>query len=349
MSSAIPPPLPSPGVGARRKGPKSLPKLPLSAFTPPNTGTSDQFPLAPSPSSIQPVKIIDAHVVAQNGDLSRWVQEAGQALGGRMGGVVLALTGAEPAEVEKTLEILSSTPPKTPVLAVLVPYSLEQGAPTDPPAYLTPEPSSGPKIILSAVYTKYSPQAVDALQWALEKGFTVDIDIETNLRAGEGAWEDLEEFLVKAIPQAPKGKIILSNILPPPDDLSLPIVKLLTHPTYQDYQSQTAALSLYANVSIKFLPPSWGSPTPASGEVRSADTLDKKEWKRRIKMYIGPAVEAFGYERIVFGSSPSPSSRGTSNAGDWFELARESFAELGTEQEDIDAVFFGNAQRVYSL
>ncbi len=64
---------------------------------------------------------------------------------------------------------------------------------------------------------------------------------------------------------------------------------------------------------------------------------------------VGPAVEAFGYERIVFGSSPSPSSRGTSNAGDWFELARESFAELGTEQEDIDAVFFGNAQRVYSL
>jgi predicted TIM-barrel fold metal-dependent hydrolase len=62
---------------------------------------------------------------------------------------------------------------------------------------------------------------------------------------------------------------------------------------------------------------------------------------------VGPALEAFGYERILFGSSPSPSSRAKSNAGDWYELARESFAELGTEQEDIDAVFFGNASRVY--
>ena len=63
---------------------------------------------------------------------------------------------------------------------------------------------------------------------------------------------------------------------------------------------------------------------------------------------VGPALEAFGYERILFGSSPSPSSRSPSNAGDWYELARECFAELGTEQEDIDAVFFGNANRVYS-
>ena len=62
---------------------------------------------------------------------------------------------------------------------------------------------------------------------------------------------------------------------------------------------------------------------------------------------VGPALEAFGYERILFGSSPSPSSSAASIAGDWYELARESFAELGTEQEDIDAVFFGNASRVY--
>ena len=66
-----------------------------------------------------------------------------------------------------------------------------------------------------------------------------------------------------------------ANILPPPDDLSLPIVKLLTHPAYYDYQSQTAALSLYANLNIKFLPPIW----PSDGQV------DKKEWQRRIKMY----------------------------------------------------------------
>ena len=96
----------------------------------------------------------------------------------------------------------------------------------------------------------------------------------------------------------------LANLLPPPDDFSLPIVKLLTHPTYQAYQSHTAALSLYANVFVKFLPPVWGTPTPptpaptqsitpsSAGAVTpggsatpSRDTKEKKEWKRRIKMY----------------------------------------------------------------
>ena len=290
----------------------------------------------------------------------------------------------------KNYRLRSSTSP-TPAVAILVPFSLDQGVPAEPPAYLSAPSTAGPLIVLSTVYARYTPSGVEALRWALEKGFTIDIDIETNLRAGEGAWEDLEEFLTKAIPTAFTGKIILcafssshhtrctgrisdlcslctANILPPPDDLSLPIVKLLTHPSYNDYQSQTAALSLYANVFIKFTPPVWGSPTPAAPEGEpTSDTFDKKEWKKRIKMYskldtllirgivtdhnrlvVGPALEAFGYERILFGSSPSPSSRAKSSAGDWYELARESFAELGTEQEDIDLVFFGNAKRVYS-
>jgi len=62
---------------------------------------------------------------------------------------------------------------------------------------------------------------------------------------------------------------------------------------------------------------------------------------------VGPAVEAFGFERIVYGSSPSPVSHAHSNAGDWYEIAREAFAELGVDQESVDAVFGGNAQRIY--
>jgi predicted TIM-barrel fold metal-dependent hydrolase len=62
---------------------------------------------------------------------------------------------------------------------------------------------------------------------------------------------------------------------------------------------------------------------------------------------VGPVVEAFGYERIIFGSSHSSASNASSNAGDWYEIARESFAELGVEQEAIDAVFSNNARKVY--
>lgn len=104
MSSVALPPMPkSPSVGARRKGPKTLPTLPLSAFTPPNTGTSDKFPLAPSPSTIQPEEVIDAHVLAPNGDLATWTSQAGQALSGRARGVVLSLHGSAPADVEKAV------------------------------------------------------------------------------------------------------------------------------------------------------------------------------------------------------------------------------------------------------
>ncbi len=49
----------------------------------------------------------------------------------------------------------------------------------------------------------------------------------------------------------------------------------------------------------------------------------------RLCFIVGPEVEAFGFERIVLGSAPSLASRAYSNAGDWYEIAREAFAELG--------------------
>ncbi len=100
----LPPTPKSPSVGARRKGPKQLPTLPLSVFTPPNTGTSDKFPLPPSPSALHPEEIVDAHVIAANGDLSTWKSQAGQNLGGRINGVVLSLHGAHAADVEKVVQ-----------------------------------------------------------------------------------------------------------------------------------------------------------------------------------------------------------------------------------------------------
>jgi hypothetical protein len=96
MSTAIPPPLALPGDGKSRKGSKSRPRLPLSVFTSsPNAGTSESFPL-PSPSTLHPTAVIDANVLASDGDVSltQWKKEAGQVLGGRVGGVVLSLPGA---------------------------------------------------------------------------------------------------------------------------------------------------------------------------------------------------------------------------------------------------------------
>jgi hypothetical protein len=54
---------------------------------------------------------------------------------------------------------------------------------------------------------------------------------------------------------------------------------------------------------------------------------------------VGPAVEAFGFGHIIFGSAPPPVSRAQSSASDWYEIAYEAFAELSVDQEGVDAVF----------
>ncbi|KZT65937.1 hypothetical protein DAEQUDRAFT_730852 [Daedalea quercina L-15889] len=335
----------SPSVGARRKGAKVLPKLPLSAFTPPNTGTSDSFPGPPSPSTLQPEEIVDVYAA---GDLSQWKQEAARGIGQKGKGVVLSLLGKGFAEVEKELESIKSAAEGPSVIAVLVPIvDLSSEGAFIPPSYLASKSASGPVLVPSVVFLKSEQKVKKALHWALLEGYTINIDVQCDIRATEGGWDALEDLLASledpTNPKKHNANIIVSNILPPPDDLSLPIVKLLTHPSYRNYQAHTAALSLYANVFVSYLPPAWGVPTPPQSAPK-----DRTEWKKRIKMYISPAVEAFGFQRIVFGSSPSAAIQASSNVSDWYELARESFAELGIEQDAIDAVFAGNAKRLFS-
>jgi hypothetical protein len=157
--------------------------------------------------------------------------------------------------------------------------------------------------------------------------------------------------------------------------MAMALVKLINHPSYRSYQGRIATISLYSNIFVKFRPPQWGAPTPPTPRVsetletpsQDAAEKDKKEWKRRIKMYcepspffihldtitnasaVGPAFEAFGEERIIFGSARVPGSHAASTASDWYELARESIAELGVEQQTIDAIFSKNAQRAYGV
>ncbi|KZS98235.1 hypothetical protein SISNIDRAFT_481000 [Sistotremastrum niveocremeum HHB9708] len=357
---------PSPGVGARRKGPRTLPRLPLSAFSPPNSGTSDRFPLPASPSTVHPESIVDAHVVSSEGNLDQWTAEAGKELGGRIGGVVLVIKNE--TNLEQAVASLSKS--NVPITSLVVPYPLQSGVPTNPSSLLKSSPIP---IALSTLFKGPSPSHQEGIKWALSQGHVVHLDVGLDLHsnAGDEPWEVLEEFVgnsVGAPGSGAKGAIVLSNILPPSHTYNIPIVKLLNHPTYLAYQAHLASLSLIPLTYIDFLPPDWDTPTPPTppphGSILSPamspmtpggtvddkfqDSKEKREWKRRIKMYLGPAVEAFGLERIIFGSSPSAFSKSKSRAGDWYELARESLAELGIEQEGIDAVFRNNAIKVYS-
>jgi len=84
--ATLPNPPMSPGVGARRKGPKSLPTLPLSAFSPPNTGISDSFPLPQSPSTVHPDRVVDASV---RGSILEWKEQIDGSLASRVSTVVV--------------------------------------------------------------------------------------------------------------------------------------------------------------------------------------------------------------------------------------------------------------------
>jgi hypothetical protein len=276
----------------------------------------------------------------KSSDLSQWKSEAGPIISEKTKGVVIAASKDKIKDIAEQLEPVVSG---IPILSLSVPFSLENGAPVGIPS------SSKVPIALSMIYTRKTPEAVEVLKWALEQGYVVDMDVQFD--NDESAYESLEDTLGKASENGKENSaIVLSNILPPADDLTLSLVKLINHPTYRAYQAHTASLSLIPNTYIKFIPPSWKATTPqtpAPGGVKQEDSSEKKAWKRRIKMYIGPALEAFGYQRIIFGSSPSVSSHGESSVNDWYELARESFAELGIEQEGIDAIFYENAKQVY--
>ncbi|KAJ7594430.1 hypothetical protein C8J56DRAFT_1161046 [Mycena floridula] len=320
---------PSPGVGLRRKGPKNLPTLPSSAFqSPPNSGVSERFPVPPSPSTVHPEHVYDANVVLGDLDLSQWKNNAGSILGALIGGVVLSVSDeSKLAQLESTELIVS----------VVLPFTLDGDRPT--------VPSDSPfPISRSTVFTSPSHSA-ENLKWALEQGRSVDIDIQAVM--SDEAFDGLEDLLCRAteIPKVPA--IVISNWLPPPHDLDLPIVKLMNHQSYRSFQARTAALSLFPELYIKFLPPAWNMPTPTISP-EGEESKEQKEWKRRIKMFLGPVMEAFGYQRIIFGSSPSNSST-TSNAGDWYLLAKECLAELGVEQDAIDAVFYKTAKKVYGV
>jgi len=183
------------------------------------------------------------------------------------------------------------------------------------------------------------------------RNLTLDIDVQSNASNDSQGFEWVAEAITSAQDKAPEStsNVVIMNVLPPQSSIDLPIVKLLSHPGYIAYQSHVASLSLVPNTFLKFVPPHWDTVGEAEDGLLSESQV--KEWKRRVKMYLGPAVEAFGDSRIVFGTSAS-SAEGIKTrirASDWYTLARESIAEIGVEQEGVDAIFYKNALVAYGL
>lgn len=340
MAALTPPPT-TPGVGARRN---HFPKLPLSAFAATSASTIPGAPAPSSPSSIHPASIIDAHVAIKSvADLGG--QKADSAFDTKLNGVVVVLSTADGAD--KVLDELKGAPSAASIKAVGVPVALASGAPSTP-SFLTGAPF--PISVYSTVSkSTVSPSLVEGVSWALDAGFPLELDVQGTSADDAEGYEYLAELISSAQDASQKKPtpIILTNVLPPQSSVDLPIVKLLSHPGYIAYQAHVGSLSLVPNTFLKFIPPTWD--TVGEGEDGLLSESQVKEWKRRVKMYLGPAVEAFGEDRIIFGtSSASPDGRTRIRPVDWYSLARESITEIGVEQEGVDGIFSGNALSIYS-
>jgi len=62
-----------------------------------------------------------------------------------------------------------------------------------------------------------------------------------------------------------------------------------------------------------------------------------------------PVLEAFGFERIIFGSSPAFVGGSPVLAENWYKLILESFRELAVPQHEMDRIFMKNAEHVYAV
>ena len=199
MSTFPPPPPLSPGVGARRKGPKQLPRLPLSVFTPPNSGTSDKFPLLPSPSAIHPKKILDANVRVANNDLQHWANDT--ELGTKTGGVVAILSSSDNVarycahlllSADIVLNEFHSIAEIASVAAVSIPLDLSD---VNPP---TIPPSINTHFTLAFQGNLLTDDQIRRLAAVVESGHSVDIDVQADFANGEAVWESLEDLLARA-------------------------------------------------------------------------------------------------------------------------------------------------------
>lgn len=187
----------SPGVGARRKGPKSLPTLPLSAFSAPNTGISESFPLPPSPSTVHPDRVVDASV---RGSILEWKEQTSGALGGRIRAIIVKASDSEleafvvslpffPLVDRDALSLESqASEAGVDVLAVSIPFDLESGS-------IPSIPTTKYPVTFTTPFDNASDPAVAALRAALTAGHTVEIDVQGY---GDEEWEKLEDFLTKA-------------------------------------------------------------------------------------------------------------------------------------------------------
>ncbi|OCF59200.1 hypothetical protein L486_03702 [Kwoniella mangroviensis CBS 10435] len=318
--------------------PKRPPPLPKSLFAPQGPLSPSSAPLPPSPSTIHPEFIIDSHSFIKKIEPT-------------------------PDPIYDGLDLSFPRPPVRSAVQVKMDVSAEPAQ-----AVLGVKPFSIHPTILNL--TLVTPPSITNIA----KG-AVDIIVPSTFPLSEKEWDLLEEAVnaldgcwgkpegggstpVTGENGKEPGKVVISGILPPP--LTKTSTPLLNSDAYNLHLARLANLSLHANVYLKALPPVVDIVQGKESEGKWWD--DRKELERVLRMYISPAIEAFGGHRIIFGSTPAlPLADLTKvspipgdleqpiSNGEWYSVLRRVITQLGEGKEELTGVMGGNAATVYRL
>lgn len=195
-------------------------------------------------------------------------------------------------------------------------------------------------------------EAVNALDgsWS-SAGVTIAGTQDKTVNGKEGGEA---ETVVQGVHKPTGGRIVISGLLPPP--LTATSAELARDPAYEYHIARLNQLALMSNVYLKVLPP----------VVLKCDAdewvQDAKELQRVLRMYLSPAIEAFGTHRLLFGTSTAlPTDQLARHPltpvelvqpiseNEWYTILRKTLTELGEDAESVGAIFGSNAATVYGL
>jgi hypothetical protein len=136
--------------------------------------------------------------VVSSADLGRWNSEATAELRDKLSSVVLLVKAGD---VQQLVEKLEPKISDIPILSVSVPFSVANGSPVGIPS------SSKVPISLSVVYSRQTPEVLEALTWALSNGHVIDVDVQFS--TDDKSYDSLEESLSNASKDAKTGSAVV--------------------------------------------------------------------------------------------------------------------------------------------
>ncbi|KAI4748746.1 hypothetical protein E4T50_00983 [Aureobasidium sp. EXF-12298] len=177
-----------------------------------------------------------------------------------------------------------------------------------------------------------------------EKKFTFDVGIDQN---SSGTWqlETLTKVLEKVydgVPENERTVLVLNH-------MCKPAYTSTSHDSFSRWKSCIQTFASYPQVYMKLS----GAFSELSKDASPVGTADPKELATRIQPWTDVVFDAFGLQRVMFGSDwPVCNVKGPKEAGSWpvwTDVVEEVLTRRNCTEPEKERVWSGTAREAYSL